>query len=89
MIIPAIVEDALNSGVLSQEQEVAIYNFLRNYPCTDADLNALEVLLNKLVKREVRYLLPHDLRIRDIDFCELSYPTTACLETLRYSSPHH
>ncbi|MGQ9838117.1 MAG: hypothetical protein ACUVRV_09155 [Cyanobacteriota bacterium] len=66
MIIPAIVEDVLNSGVLSPDQEAAIYNILHNYPCTDADLNALEVLLNKLVTREVRYLFPYTEPIRDI-----------------------
>jgi hypothetical protein len=58
MIISSIVEDALNTGVLSPEQETTLYNVLRNYPCTEADLNALEVLLNKLVKREVRYASP-------------------------------
>ncbi len=58
MIISSIVEDALNTGVLSPEQETTLYNLLRNYPCTEADLNALEVLLNKLVKREVRYTSP-------------------------------
>lgn len=69
MIIPAIVEDALNSRVLSQKQEAIIYHLLRNYPCTEADLNALEVLLNKLVEREFRYMSPYGERIRDIHFC--------------------
>jgi hypothetical protein len=69
MIIPVIVEDALNSGVLLPDQEAAIYNLLRNYPCTEADLNALEVLLNKLVKREIHYTAPCTERIRAIHFC--------------------
>ncbi|MFS8781070.1 hypothetical protein [Synechococcus sp. W55.2] len=48
MTIPSIVEDALKAGVLSLEQEAAIYSILHNHPCTEADLNALEVLLDKL-----------------------------------------
>ncbi|MEN9226487.1 MAG: hypothetical protein Q6L60_14495 [Thermostichus sp. HHBFW_bins_43] len=78
MIIPSIVKDTLETGVLSPEQEAVLYILLRNYPCTEADLNALEVLLDKLVKREVRYATSFSIPCsEEVLFCQTFCPTVA------------
>lgn len=54
MNIHTIVQEVLQTQVLTQEQHHRIGTLLRNYQCSDADLKSLELLIKALVNKTVR-----------------------------------